>query len=274
MDIQQSRRDGVELMGLFVDRMTEPQVCKFIVESLHEGRGGVVVTVNLDHLRRVVDVDGYRDLVSGADLVVADGQPLVWASKIQGDPLPARVAGSDLVSSLTSSAADGGKSIFLLGGNPGAAEGAAGVLQRRHPELRVAGWYCPPMGFERDPDEMLKIQESLQAARPDIVYVALGSPKQEILIRDLCEMVPGAWWLGVGISLSFLTGEVDRAPVWLRRIGLEWFHRLLQEPGRLGRRYLIEGIPFAARLAMHAAYARVRQKSGRAARIAGASRGG
>lgn len=254
------KREGIELMRLFIDRLTEPEVCSWILRELEAERGGVVVTVNLDHLRRVADVAGYRELVDEADLVVADGQPLVWASKIKGDPLPARVAGSDLVSSLTEAAAGAARSVYLLGGNPGAAEGAAGVLQQRHPSLKIAGWYCPPMGFEKDEQEMQRIISLLQEARPDVVYVALGSPKQENLIRDLRAHVPGAWWLGIGISLSFLTGEVDRAPLWVRKIGAEWFHRLIQEPGRLGRRYLIEGIPFAVRLGLHAVISRFRSR--------------
>src|SRR6185503_14088249 len=103
-------------------------------------------------------------------------------------------------------------------------------------------------GFESDPKEMERLAAALSEAAPDIVFVGLGSPKQEKLIGRLRSTLPGAWWLGVGISFSYLTGDVRRAPVWMRRCGLEWFHRLTSEPGRLARRYLVEGIPFGLRL--------------------------
>ncbi len=93
----------------------------------------------------------------------------------------------------------------------------------------------------------------LVSARPDIVYLGLGLSKQNSMIRALRLDLPGAWWLGVGISFSFVSGEVRRAPKWMQRIGLEWAHRLGQEPGRLARRYLVDGIPFAVRIFLHSA---------------------
>jgi N-acetylglucosaminyldiphosphoundecaprenol N-acetyl-beta-D-mannosaminyltransferase len=113
------------------------------------------------------------------------------------------------------------------------------------------------MGFEDDSHEMSRIAERLTTARPDIVYVALGSPKQERLIDQMRYLLPGAWWIGVGISFSFLCGEVKRAPRWMQRLGLEWVHRLAQEPRRLGRRYLLEGLPFASSLLVSAAWNRI-----------------
>ena len=139
-----------------------------------------------------------------------------------------------------------GLSVFLLGGSPGAAEGAAAVLGERYPSLTVAGTYCPPHGFEQDEAELKRIERAVVEANPAIVFVGLGSPKQERLIERLRERLPGAWWLGVGVSFSFLCGQVRRAPRWMQVIGLEWVHRLAQEPRRLARRYLVEGLPFAA----------------------------
>lgn len=253
-------RDPVDIMGLEVAPITEPEVSQIILDEIASGRGGVVVTVNLDHLRRVVQIPAYRELVSRADLVVADGQPLVWASMIQGTPLPERVAGSDLVSSLSAAAGGAGRSVYLLGGNPGAAEGAAEVMRERFDGLTVSGWDCPPMGFEKDEQAMRAIRDKLVEASPDIVYVALGSPKQEELIDRLRSDLPGAWWMGVGISFSFLTGEVERAPMWIRKLGMEWFHRMMQEPGRLFRRYMIDGLPFAVHLGCSALLRRMSGK--------------
>ncbi len=178
--------------------------------------------------------------------------PLIWASRLMGRPLPGRVAGSDLISSLSSEAAARGKSVFLLGGNAGTAEAAGRELCRRYPNLEVCGAACPPMGFERSDTEMNKIVEALCKSKPDIVFVALGSPKQERLVATLLlrwrHVLPRIWWLGVGISFSFIAGEVERAPRWLQVIGLEWLHRLASEPRRLAQRYLLQNLPYVFKL--------------------------
>lgn len=253
---------AVWLMGVRFHAITERQAIEHILGELDAGNGGFVVTPNLDHLRRARSDIPFAALVAEANLVVADGTPVVWASRIAGTPLPERVAGSDLISSLAAAAAEAGRSIFLLGGAPGTAEAAARVLVERHPTLKVAGTACPPIGFEDDPAEMLKLLDQLRASKPDIVFVALGSPKQEYLIDRIGRTLPRAWWLGVGISLSFLCGDVKRAPRWLQRAGLEWTHRLIQEPRRLFKRYILVGLPFAIRLFAHAATERVLRKIG------------
>lgn len=238
----------VELNGVKLHAVTEAQVISHILSELDSGRGGVVVTPNLDHLRRYLHDLSFGALIAEADLVVADGMPLVWASRLQGTPLPERVPGSTLISSLSSAAGQKGKSIFLLGGDVGTAEGAANALKAKYPHCIVVGTYCPPFGFEKDYVQLSTIIQTLSDAEPDIVYVALGSPKQEKLIAQLRPVLPNAWWIGVGNSFSFLAGHVKRAPVWMQKSGLEWTHRLFQEPRRLFRRYLIVGVPFAASL--------------------------
>src|SRR5688500_15081476 len=243
----------VELHGVQIHAITEAQTIAHVLNELDARRGGVVVTPNLDHLRRAATDLNFGAMVAEADLVVADGMPLVWASRIQGTPLPERVAGSNLISTLSGAAAGRGRSVYLLGGAEGTAEAAARVLIERFPALKVAGAFCPPVGFEDDPKRMADIVASLATARPDIVYVALGSPKQEKLIARLRPVLPEAWWLGVGVSFSFLCGDVRRAPRWMQRTGLEWVHRLVQEPRRLFKRYVVSGMPFAAALLGRAA---------------------
>jgi N-acetylglucosaminyldiphosphoundecaprenol N-acetyl-beta-D-mannosaminyltransferase len=235
----------IQLDRLRLHAITEAQCIACILDELDAGRGGIVITPNLDHWRRLRRDAAFAELYRHADIIVADGMPLVWASRLRGEPLPERVAGSSLISTLSAAAAPRGRSIFLLGGAPGSAQAAAEILQRRDPALKVAGTYCPEMGFEADSTALDTIQRTLQAARPDIIYVGLGSPKQEKLALRFRACLPCAWWLGVGVSFSFLCGQVPRAPRWMQRGGLEWLHRLWAEPGRLGRRYLIEGIPFA-----------------------------
>ncbi len=238
----------IGLMGIGLHAISKAECVDYILSELEAERGGVVVTPNLDHLRRLLKDDDFRAICEQADLRVADGKPIVWACRLQRTPLPERVAGSDLISCLSRGAAREGRSIYLLGGNEGTAEAAAEVLKTRFEGLRIAGTVCPPMGFERDPLLMGQLSMSLREADPDIVFVALGSPKQERVIQILREELPRAWWLGVGISFSFVCGDVQRAPKWMQSTGLEWLHRFSQEPTRLFKRYFVHGIPFAVSL--------------------------
>lgn len=248
--VGQTRSPGarVSLRGVIIDSLAESQVLQRIFGSLDNDEGGWIITLNLQHLRQCEKQREYRNIVEEADLVVVDGMPLVWAARMQGAQLAGRVAGSDLVSSIGSRAAEKGRSIFFLGGAPGAADGAIKTLTQRYPALRVAGSHVPEYGFERSGAEIERIGRIIRDANPDIVYVALGTPKQERLIRELRSTAPKAWWVGVGISFSFLAGQLARAPRWMQCVGLEWVHRLCQEPRRLGRRYVLEGMPYVIRL--------------------------
>jgi N-acetylglucosaminyldiphosphoundecaprenol N-acetyl-beta-D-mannosaminyltransferase len=257
-----TRLPTVDLHGVKLHAVTESQCIEHILAELDNGTGGVVVTPNLDHLRRCVRDLQFGALVAEADLIVADGMPLVWASRLQGTPLPQRVAGSNLISSLSATAAEKSRSIYLLGGSEGTAQGAADILTARHPNLKIAGVFCPQVGFEKNPKQMAEIAQKLLGAKPDIIYVALGSPKQEHLIANLRSAAPNAWWLGVGVSFSFLTGHVKRAPLWMQKTGVEWVHRLCQEPQRLFKRYIVWGIPFASSLMARAAYRGVPNRLG------------
>jgi N-acetylglucosaminyldiphosphoundecaprenol N-acetyl-beta-D-mannosaminyltransferase len=249
--------DPIRLGAASIHPVDEPGAIGHVIRQLQAGRGGWVVTHNLDHLRRLERDAAFAALCRSASLRVADGMPLVWASRIQGQRLPGRVAGSSLINTLSAAAAEVGMSIYLLGGNPGTAERAGEILAQRYRGLRLAGAACPAVGFEADAAYVERLKRELIAAAPDIVYVGLGSPKQERLIAELAPLLPEAWFLGVGISFSFVCGEVIRAPRWVQRAGLEWLHRLIQEPGRLFRRYLIQGLPFAARLMISALRRRV-----------------
>lgn len=242
-------QNRVELLGVAFDCVTEDETVNWICSRSESGQGGFIVTANLDHLRRCRVDPTYARMVANADLVIADGMPLIWASKLRGKPvLPERVAGSTLVLRLCAAAARRNIHIFLLGGDPGVAERAASALLQEYPQLVIAGTHCPPLGYENDLKKMSDIQAALTASQPGIVLVALGSPKQEKLIEQVRHIHPGACWIGVGISLSFVTGDVARAPIWMQRSGLEWLHRLAQEPRRLFARYILHGIPWGLRL--------------------------
>jgi len=235
-------------MGVSLHAITEKECVSLVAKAWDQSHGGWLHTINLDHLRRLYKGTFLPTSVGPADLRVCDGLPMVWASRLQGTPLPERVAGSNMVRSLTAAAAKRQRRIFFLGGNPGTAEGAKNRLLQETPGFQVAGVHCPNFGFEKDPQAMVDIADHLRNSKPDLVFVALGAPKSEALIQNWRHLAPNAWWVGVGISFSFITGEVSRAPMWMQQLGLEWWHRLMQEPRRLGRRYLLQGIPFALHL--------------------------
>jgi N-acetylglucosaminyldiphosphoundecaprenol N-acetyl-beta-D-mannosaminyltransferase len=235
-------------MGLPFQQLDQQTLIGIVMEGLRARNGGWITPVNLDVLRQFTEDRESRELVLAASHRVADGVPIVWASQVAGTPVPERVNGTDLTFSLPQAAAQAGVSVFLLGGTPGVAAAAAGILRTRYPGLRSVDSYCPPIGFENDPEELERIKEAVRGARPALVLVGLGFPKQEKLISWLRYELPQTWFMGVGISLSFLAGEQPRAPVVLQRLGLEWMHRLWHEPRRLFRRYVVQGLPFGLRL--------------------------
>jgi len=226
------------------------QVVDQVFACLAAGQGGRILTVNLDLLQQAWGASEIAALFERADIRVADGMPVLWLAARGPQPLPERVAGSDLVWDLAARAATEGRRLFLLGGESGVAERAAAQLQEHAPGLVIAGWASPRLDARPGEAQLGPLREQLADTRPDLVYCAFGSPKQEWVAEALREALPGAWWLGCGISLSFLAGEVVRAPVWAQRLGLEWLHRMAQEPGRLAGRYLGRNLPFLARLAV------------------------
>jgi N-acetylglucosaminyldiphosphoundecaprenol N-acetyl-beta-D-mannosaminyltransferase len=246
----------VALCGVEFDCVVESDVVEHVLGELAEGRGGRIITPNVDILRRTTRDEEARHHVGSATVVVADGAPLIWASRLAGRPLPARVPGSDLIWSLSAALGEKGRSIYLLGGEPGTAERAASVLVDRFPALVVSGFDSPPFGFDADPDALDTVCRRASTVKPDVVFVGLGFPKQERLIKELRAALPSAWFMGCGAAIGFVAGVRRRAPGWMQRAGLEWLHRLASEPQRLVRRYLLHDLPFAARLLMTSALRR------------------
>jgi N-acetylglucosaminyldiphosphoundecaprenol N-acetyl-beta-D-mannosaminyltransferase len=257
-------RDRVLLVGLEVDPVTEADVVAHVRRALERGAGGRIVTPNVDILRQATRDAAIRADLAEADLVVADGAPLVWAAKLAGTPLPERVAGADLIWSLSGGLAEDGRSVYLLGGEPAGrartgsgrcdvadsegAHRAAIALTNRYPGLRIAGHASPRYGFDASPAELGTVCAEIVEAKPDLVFVGLGFPRQEHIIARLRPDLPGAWFLGCGAAINFVAGDVRRAPEALQRSGLEWLHRLATEPRRLAKRYLRHDAPFAGRL--------------------------
>jgi N-acetylglucosaminyldiphosphoundecaprenol N-acetyl-beta-D-mannosaminyltransferase len=249
----EAHAEQVDLLGVRFCALREVDVVRHVFGALGNGdgpgapRGGWILTPNVDILRKIVRHPGTRKIVSAADVVVADGMPLIWASRLQKTPLPERVTGAALLPALCDRAESAGRKVYLLGGGRGVADAGVARLRKRHPGLAVDGW-SPPFGLESSPAGMAEIGTRVAEAKPDLVFCGFGFPKQEMIIAELRSAMPDVWFIGCGAALNFAAGEVSRAPQWMQQYGLEWMHRLLKEPRRMFRRYIIDDIPFALML--------------------------
>ena len=219
------------------------------IAELVEGRaGGSVFTANVDHVVKAERNDAFRAAYGRASLVLADGKPLVWASRLLGEPLPEKVSGSDLIVPLARLAGERRWRVYVLGGQPAVATEAAARLRDSF-GVDVVGVDSPWIGQDGHDEDGDATLARLTSAEPDVVLVAFGAPKQELWIdRFLREPRPTVA-IGVGGSLDFFAGRIKRAPTWMSEAGLEWLYRLLQEPRRMWRRYLVEDPVFVAILA-------------------------
>ncbi len=227
---------------VWVDVVTFDQALVAIEKLVDRGDGGSIFTPNVDHVVKAESNDAFREAYGRCSLSLADGMPLVWVSPLLGCQLPERVAGSDLLRPVLEMAARRRWRVYLLGGAPGVAEAVATLLTKEM-GIIVAGWDdCRIESDGSDPTGASVARA--QAAKPDLIFVALGPPKQELWIHRSLDVLRPAVSLGVGASLDFLVGKYKRAPRWMGRVGLEWLYRLSQEPRRLWRRYLVEGPRF------------------------------
>jgi N-acetylglucosaminyldiphosphoundecaprenol N-acetyl-beta-D-mannosaminyltransferase len=228
----------INLFGIEIDVMTMPTAVSTVASWVTDGKPGCrfVVTPNVDHTVMFQERADLREVYEAADLILADGWPVVAASRLVGKPLPCRVAGSDLVPTLFSDSKLDKMSVFLLGAMPGVADRAADEIHKRWSNVSVVGTYSP-FGFEKDEEENDRILQMIAAAKPDVLVVGLGAPKQELWVHKHQAAIEAKAALCVGATIDFLAGEKSRAPRWIQSIGLEWFHRMMSEPKRLVKRY-------------------------------------
>lgn len=239
--LQEKMSERIKLFGASIDPLRMPEAVSVLLGWLsteEEAPCRFVVTPNVDHTVLLQHHAGLQAAYQDAALILADGWPVVAASRLLGRPLPERVPGSDLVPALFDAVpASKPISVYLLGAAPGVAERAAVCIERRWQEVKVVGTYSPPLGFEKDDAENERILARIHEARPDVLVVGLGAPKQELWVHRNREQLQVRVALCVGATIDFLAGEKRRAPVWVRRVGLEWAHRMFSEPRRLAKRY-------------------------------------
>lgn len=224
----------------------------------------VVVTPNVDHLTRLDRATPeFRAMYASADAIFADGMPLVWASRHFSDtPLPGRVTGSDLFVTLARRAGERGLPIFVLGGRPGDEAALSAALAARFPGLK-AEVFSPSMQFDPDGAEGHEALRRIAVSRPAIVFVCLGMPKQERWAIGHRQAIDASLVMCVGAALEFALGQKRRAPAWMQQMGFEWLWRLLSEPRRLWRRYLVQSLRFARLLRRERVASLQRRQAGR-----------
>lgn len=232
------------LLGIDIDSLTSGEFLQRIDDFISSGKPHQISYLNADCLNKCWSDRSYREAIAESDLVYADGMGVVWASRLFGHPLPERLNANDLLPEFCRRAEELGHRIFLLGGENGVAEKAADDLKSKYPRLQIVGRRT---GFFADEEADGVIQE-IRDARPDILIVGMGAPKQELWIRQYLHIlgVPVVW--GVGGLLDYSAKGLRRAPVWMRKSGLEWIWRLCLEPKRLWRRYLLGNILFTFRV--------------------------
>jgi len=234
----------VLMFGLPFTCCTTQEAGALIIKAAKEKQKCLVVTPNVDHLVQMADDLEMQKVFQQARFCFADGMPLVWFSRLIRAPLPGRVTGADLLPEIAEQASTCGISVYFLGGLTGVAETASIKLQEKFSGLKVAGTYCPPFGFEHDQAECAKIVAKVNQSGADILFVGVGAPKQEkwaVAHMDQLDVGP---ILGVGASFDFASGMIKRAPVVFQKLGAEWFWRMIKEPGRLWKRYLLRDSRF------------------------------
>lgn len=232
-----------------------------IGQWIDAGRGGYVCAADMNSIMQAQRNASHMDALQHAAAVLPDGTPLVWAARMRGQRNMQRVPGPDIMLALCEHGVERGWRHYFYGGAEGVAGELAASLQKRMPGLCVAGMQAPPFR-PLSPLEKESSIAAINAARPHVVWVGLGCPKQEIWMRENAERIAGAIVIGVGAAFNFHSDRIRRAPAWMRRSGLEWLHRLASEPRRLWRRYLLLGPEFVARATAEAIRMRVPPKHG------------
>ena len=201
-----------------------------------------IVTPNLDHIVILDSDKEFAEIYKNADLILADGKPLIWISRLLKNPIKEKISGSDFFPKLCKICAENGYKIFILGAAEGVANKAAENLSKKYKGLKICGTYSPPFGFEKNKEELKHIRLLISTTKPDVLAVSLGSPKGEKFIYSHLKEYGVSLSISIGATIDFEAGKVKRAPKWMANHGLEWLFRITQDPKRLIKRYWNDAI--------------------------------
>lgn len=230
----------MKFMNTEIDNLTMEEALDAVDFLIQQDKNAYVVTPNVDHIVQLEAGGELCEVYKYADLILTDGKPLLWISKWYGTPIKEKISGSDLFPRLCELAAKKNYRMYFLGAAEGVAAKAAENLMNKYSGLQVVGTYSPPFGFEKDEAEMDKIKRQIRDVSPHILIVGLGCPKQELFILHHKDELNVPVSLGLGASLDFEAGNIKRAPKWMSDHGLEWLYRIVQDPKRLAKRYLVD----------------------------------
>lgn len=237
------------VLGVGVHAIDLPTAATLIENAVREGRKGYVCVTSVHGVMEAQRDPEFRKILNRALLIAPDGMPTVWVGRLQGKSAMKRVFGPDLMMEICRRSAYTGMRHFLYGGNPGIVDQLAENLARKVPGIKIVGTFTPPFR-PLDLSEQLWLEKRIDAARPDIVWVGLSTPKQERFMAANFRRLPVKIMIGVGAAFDIHTGHVKDAPQWIKNAGLQWAHRLSQEPGRLWKRYLVNNSSFLTALSL------------------------
>lgn len=232
----------MKFMNIEIDNFTMEETLDAVDNIIQQNECAYVVTPNVDHIVQLEKDKELQAVYKNASLVLTDGKPLIWISKLYRTPIKEKISGSDLFPLVCKMARDKKYKMFFLGAAEGVADKAAENLKKRFPGLKVVGTYSPQYGFEKDKKMMQEIIEMIKEKKPDILIVGLGCPKQEKFMYNYCKELQVPISFGLGASFDFEAGNIKRAPKWMSNHGLEWLYRIFQDPKRLAKRYLVDDI--------------------------------
>lgn len=238
------RPGRTRLLWLGLDNVSFDEAVQEIIGMCRQPGPAYVLTPNVDHFMRARKDTRFREIYDNADLRLADGMPVLWGARALGTPLKAKVSGSDLIGELCRHAAREQLRVFFLGTTPRVLETASRALVERYPDLQIVGACSPQVSTSGECAEDAEVERMVHEARPHLLFVAFGTPKQEMWIASHYRALGVPVSIGIGASLDFIAGVQVRAPAWMQRAGLEWLWRLVHEPRRLWRRYLVQDPPF------------------------------
>lgn len=230
------------LLNTYVNNVSMSETISHIEKLIEENKKSYIVAINVDVVMKIEHDSYLKKITDHADMVLVDGKPLIWISKIHKKPIKEKVSGSDLVPKLCKVAAEKSYSIFILGGKDGIAEKAKKRLEKQHPGIKIVGTYAPPFGFEKNKTELNKINQMITEVHPDLLIACFGCPKQEKWIYENYSKYDAKVSVCAGATVDFLAGNVNRAPQWMANHGFEWLYRFSQEPKRLFKRYFIDDV--------------------------------